>query len=236
MSPSYDKPPEQDEAPVLRCPDCRTTTESSLRQSAVAGLISCRHCGKVFAEPDDVREARIGRETEDAMAGIEETPATSDSTLVVPDQVECDYGWRAWEVKPEWPSGGVPILASVFRKEQFWVPGAPMVARCDKAKPGKEHEIPHEPCTCGLYAAKTREHLGTMPYQKYDAEKTGKYRVIGKVKLWGKVIEGHLGWRAEMGYPEKLYVPFEIAMTLATPLAQAYGVEVELMNWLEEIE
>lgn len=60
------------------------------------------------------------------------------------------------------------------------------------------------------------------------------HRVIGRVSLWGSVVECEHGWRASHAYPERLYVPSlheeretacdasEIARDLTT-----YGVPVE---------
>lgn len=97
---------------------------------------------------------------------------------------------------------------------------------------GKDHGVPGEGCTCGLYSAKTQKHLMGMGYRKYDAERTGQFRVMGEVSLWGKIVEGTQGWRAEFGYPRNLLVPFE-AYALVAPLKDAYGVPVELANILK---
>lgn len=90
---------------------------------------------------------------------------------------------------------------------------------------------PGQTCGCGLYAAKTLYHLLTLGYSSYDGD-TGTFSVIGPVALWGKVIEGSLGWRAQKGYPQKLYIPFE-AWEIGEPLSERYGVPFELMNWLD---
>ena len=33
------------------------------------------------------------------------------------------------------------------------------------------------------------------------------HRVVGKVALWGKVIEAEHGWRAELAYPTEIWIP-----------------------------
>jgi len=76
------------------------------------------------------------------------------------------------------------------------------------------HDAPDENCTCGIYAA---TDIGGIP-----SPRGGAY-VVGKVKLWGKVIPGENGARAQYAYPSLLYAnDKEQAKALA-----AYGVPVE---------
>jgi hypothetical protein len=62
------------------------------------------------------------------------------------------------------------------------------------------------------------------------------HRVIGRVSLWGSVVEGELGFRAASAYPEHLYVPPRRANGPAVPaLAIAdgladYGVPIEVLD------
>ena len=64
-------------------------------------------------------------------------------------------------------------------------------------------------------------------------------RVIGRVALWGEVVEGTRGWRASRGYPAELWVPqldgdgTEIAEleSIAIDLAD-YGVPVHVCDGL----
>ena len=72
-----------------------------------------------------------------------------------------------------------------------------------------------------------------MSYHAYDAEHGGLFHVVGSVKLWGKIVEGSQGWRAQKAYPERLWVPYE-AWHLAPSLRDLYGVPVELKNFLGE--
>lgn len=72
------------------------------------------------------------------------------------------------------------------------------------------HVSPHEDCSCGIYAA---ANLTLCPPGD----------VYGKVKLWGKVVPGEQGWRAQYAYPSLLYAAPEIARH---PALMAYGVEI----------
>jgi hypothetical protein len=64
--------------------------------------------------------------------------------------------------------------------------------------------------------------------------------VVGRVSLWGRVVEAEAGWRASHGYPAALFVP---RATQSRRRARAtvpveriarelrdYGVPVELVN------
>jgi hypothetical protein len=70
------------------------------------------------------------------------------------------------------------------------------------------HDAPNEHCTCGIYAA---SEIGECP----------PGIVVGKVKLWGKVIPGERGFRAEYAYPSELYVAADL---LDDEGLLAYGV------------
>jgi hypothetical protein len=58
------------------------------------------------------------------------------------------------------------------------------------------HEPPQTDCTCGVYAARTIEHLHQCGYKKFG--------IHGEVYLWGTVVEHERGWRAQFAYPKSL--------------------------------
>ena len=103
--------------------------------------------------------------------------------------------------------------------------GEYLVAECHKRSSRKGHEIPVPSCSCGIYAGLNLEHLRDMGYVDshvgYRGMATG---VVGEVWLKGKVIECTTGYRAEMAYPKKIYVPHVFWRALK-PLQQAYGCE-----------
>lgn len=136
--------------------------------------------------------------------------------VVVPDAVEAVIGWRAWVVQPG------PVLASVVH-HAIWLPCKRFEANCLKG-----HSVPDRKCRCGVYAASTREHLGEMSYPEYDLA-IGHVVVVGEVALWGGLISGDKGLRAEFAYPIRLLLPFE-AWRLAGPLQDDYRVQVQLAN------
>jgi hypothetical protein len=54
--------------------------------------------------------------------------------------------------------------------------------------------VPHFTCTCGLHAVNDPDHLR----QSRDPA------VLGTVSLWGRIVEHERGFRAELGYPQRL--------------------------------
>lgn len=132
---------------------------------------------------------------------------------VIPDAIDPVIGWRAWRVTG-------PLLVSM--NDTPWTPGVALTAECRSTA----HTPPDPRCSCGLYAAKSADHLRGMGYNRYDGD---DFVAVGEVMLWGGVIEGTQGWRAQFGYPRRLYVPFE-AWRLVAGLREQYGVPVKLAN------
>jgi hypothetical protein len=59
---------------------------------------------------------------------------------------------------------------------------------------GRMHEAPEIDCTCGLHGTHEPDLL----------RRTKSPSVLGRVALWGRVIEHELGFRAQFGYPQRL--------------------------------
>jgi hypothetical protein len=110
------------------------------------------------------------------------------------------------------------------------------------------HEAPAEACRCGIYA--TAGLAETLAYSRDVRRRRDTiHRVVGRVSLWGTVIECEGGWRSSLGYPAALFVPGvrrrrrrvglagadspveDIAVGLA-----AYGVPVELLDASDDRE
>jgi hypothetical protein len=151
-----------------------------------------------------------------------------DAGFTAPDVIGHVEGWRAWRVPRQPPLFGTAPKLHSASYAYYWTPRVKARAECDR---GHDDHVPGETCSCGFYAAKTLDQLRQMGYSTYD--ENGEFvRVVGQMALWGKVIEGSQGWRAEFAYPATLFVPFE-AHKLAPPLAKAYGVPVRLLNLLD---
>lgn len=202
------------------CPEC-----DGILRPRKSGFLACERCGRLVIPTSPNGPVVTGGRI--IKAGEKVEPTAGDA----PDFFEPMIGWRAWKVDANYREGeSLPLLHSVTYGDYAWEPGQPVEAVCPSGHKGGP---PCEGnCSCGLYAAKTYKHLMGMGYPSYDAA-TGKFCVVGEVSLWGKIVEGTQGWRAQVGYPRKLYVPFE-AWRLAKPLHDAYGVPVKMQNFLKD--
>jgi len=160
--------------------------------------------------------------------------------VTAPDYVEPVNAWRVWLVLRD---RGELRLASVMYPT-LWIPGREKTARCRVGDPPRRglgsieyHVSPAARCGCGIYASKTVEHAASYFDGFGPGDRQPMFRVIGRVALWGRVIEAEHGFRASHAYPSHLYVPatslsgapgatpFEIAAGLA-----AYRVPIELLD------
>jgi hypothetical protein len=152
-----------------------------------------------------------------------------------PDYFAPVVGWRVWLVTRHEDNFR---LRSVLYPTP-WLPREPMIGTCAPGRPGRHvrHAAPAERCSCGVYAsASLEEALGYFDGHAPGCE-TAVYRVVGRVSLWGTVVEGDRGWRASHAYPERIYVPAEPLGGATTvtggELALAltdYGVPVDLLD------
>jgi hypothetical protein len=121
-----------------------------------------------------------------------------------PDYVSPLLGWRAWDV-----AEGIDeaVLHSVVHRAT-WHRGQAIEATCMRWRlfGRRRGPAPRLHCTCGIYATRTPAdalmylwELGCSPAQST--------RVVGRVWLWGAVVECENGWRAQRAYPAELYVP-----------------------------
>ena len=122
--------------------------------------------------------------------------------------------WRTWFVVPaDLTSGELRLKSFVYR--DLWEPGKPFEAECRVGFPYQipephNHAVPDEDHTCGIYALRDR-HVVSQKYYHNAGQKAGRHmeiwRVIGEVALWGTIVPGDKGYRAQYAYPTKLEVP-----------------------------
>jgi len=103
--------------------------------------------------------------------------------------------------------------------EQYSTPGT-LVLRKDHS----EQQAPHLTCMCGIYAYKEKPRLLREIRNIYS----GLRLVYGEINLWGKVIEHEDGYRAQFGYPKRLWCTPAIE-PLAGWIGYVYGVPCEVM-------
>lgn len=128
-----------------------------------------------------------------------------------PDYVAPTVGWRGWLVVEV---EGTLRLCSP-RHWTVWLPRAELVALCRLGErpwwplrpsvPG--HAAPDEGCRCGIYAAPTAVRAAASVTDPPRPRERIVHHVIGRVSLWGTVVECERGWRAERAYPASLAVP-----------------------------
>jgi hypothetical protein len=140
-----------------------------------------------------------------------------------PDFTEPIIGWRAWRVMKYRDQY---LLGSLFNNVA-WFPATPLHAQCFPTISGSVHRSPAETCRCGIYAAR-HEAIEWASI----AQRGLKSLVVGRVFLWGEVIEAERGWRAARAYPERIFVPrirepFEEADFRIVDGLAAFGVPVE---------
>lgn len=121
--------------------------------------------------------------------------------MIVPDKIAPEKGWRVWR---PWLSS---ISGPTRTNPRMWVPRERFVARCEPhVYPDGSHSAPDERCSCGVHAAKTLDELR----DNFLAPIMSGYGIFGEVSLWGKVIEGEWGFRAEFAYPRSFYIPLTL--------------------------
>jgi hypothetical protein len=134
--------------------------------------------------------------------------------MKISDYVSSLIAFRVWR----WSSSGLRSL-----NEERWVPGQYVAAQCWATNSGA-HPSPEETCSCGIYGAKTFQHLLKLGYRDYE--------VFGEVYLWGFVVEHPLGYRGQFAYPKTLAVsvdalPFALAEASARlENLASYGTDI----------
>ncbi len=146
-----------------------------------------------------------------------------------PDYCGPVIAWRVWYALE---SGDDVRLTSVYHPAQ-WPMRTPLEAVCERLRlPFLErHAAPTRRCRCGIYAAlpgTVRDYLGS------DCRESATPAVIGRVSLWGSVVECERGWRASHAYPERLYLPIRGKVGATTMRIvhglEGYGVPVDVLD------
>lgn len=161
---------------------------------------------------------------------------TADAAfLEPPDYVEAVTAWRVWRVVLR--NGGYR-LASVVHST-VWPSDEALSAVCARQtllprflrRSRRPHEVPDAGCECGIYGTDL-ERLG--PYVVDEPFGGSAGRAIGRVSLWGTVVECERGFRASHAFPQHVYVPLDgssrpdESRRLLADL-RAYGVPVEVV-------
>ena len=124
----------------------------------------------------------------------------------IPDYLSPIVAYRTWQ----WDAEGLKSL-----NNDLWIPGEAKKATCKVIAPCTRkawqwdeaagewvtcsHEAPVDGCSCGVYAAKSYEHLASIGYLGQGPH--------GEVHLWGRVWDHRLGYRAQYAYPKNIIIP-----------------------------
>jgi len=133
-------------------------------------------------------------------------------------------GWRQWNFM-------YPHFLANLGYDTIYVPREKIEARCEQ-EDQSEQQAPHLTCTCGIYAYKEKPRLLREIRNTYGRPLappfSGLRLVYGEINLWGKVIEHEDGYRAQFGYPKRLWCTPAIE-PLAGWIGYVYGVRCEVM-------
>ena len=105
-------------------------------------------------------------------------------------QAEPILAWRSWTLTGRRDGEGL-LLRPVTAGSRAWRPREVAQATCRLAW---SHEAPNADCSCGLHATRELDFL----------RRTRCPAVLGRVALWGRVIEHEHGYRARYAYPQRL--------------------------------
>lgn len=154
---------------------------------------------------------------------------------MIPDYCEALIGYRVWNV---FPNG---LMCGQSYAEP-WPPYLAMAARCGFTKNAAHVQEgcwvapPVYRCGCGIHALKLIDAAELRIIEEAHSSARGWYtyyddytpplgRVWGSIKLWGRVVEHEIGYRAEFAYPSQLYCQDK---ALAAVVATLYGVPCDV--------
>lgn len=143
----------------------------------------------------------------------------------VPDSIDPATGYRCWKVNLR--TNRVESL----NHHAVWIPYEVFAAEC-RVSGHTPEEVPVQDCTCGTYAAATFNRLFEMGYTKYGglfSGEPGDTIIAGTVNIWGGIVPGTQGWRAQFAYPKRFLIPYAHAR-IAKRIAAEYGVPFRLFN------
>jgi hypothetical protein len=142
--------------------------------------------------------------------------------------IEPILGWRVWHVDPR--PGRARLLS--WTQSGDWPYGRRMEACCRPLGvrwPRQRHEAPRPGHNCGIYALRERADAEALVRQLGQVGPgSGRFpSALGRVSMWGRVIENSGGWRAQFAYPYDL-VLYGGDESLAADLRGRYAVDVAL--------
>lgn len=138
--------------------------------------------------------------------------------------IEPIVGFRDWQLSRT--QFGVFLMS---RNQVAWPHRAKLAGQCGESVLAA-HDAPYEGCNCGIYAFNK-----TVEGQKMWYRSSGEVaaHVFGTVHLWGEILIGPMGFRAEFAYPKELFLrdnDTRRVNLVADELREAYGTPVTVVS------
>ncbi|MDX1608434.1 MAG: hypothetical protein R3251_04450 [Candidatus Spechtbacterales bacterium] len=147
--------------------------------------------------------------------------STGEEVESAPDSFKPLVGYRVWRLYNPFPV----LYAGALRNSIAWTTGT-TEAMCINEK---AHKAPAEDCDCGIYALVDMWSIMSRykPSYHITSEDT-TYKILGSVVLWGKIVPGDKGYKAQKAAVAALYVPknMEEIPAAIEEAAQIYGVPI----------
>jgi hypothetical protein len=117
--------------------------------------------------------------------------------------------WRAWRILQfETLSGETSYrLCAVGLRgiPKVWEPRKATAAVCSRYS--SNHEAPWPEHDCGLYGFRSRRETESRLESWAETQRGEKAGwALGRVSMWGRIVECERGWRAQYAYPYDLLV------------------------------
>jgi len=108
--------------------------------------------------------------------------------------------WRSWRLGTYDTSAGIlePFLRSCVYAE-YWPAGERFEASCPR------HALPSRACGCGVHGVTSRDEA--LRWARWAGGALPNPIVVGRVNLWGRVLQFSRGYRAQYAYPYELEIP-----------------------------
>jgi hypothetical protein len=157
------------------------------------------------------------------------------------DYFEPLIGWRSWAVI----QNGRDFRLRSIAFTDAWPAREVFVAKCYEM----ESRFPlrlwrrrawHAPvileCDCGIHAATEAASAASYLHLYEDVpQRSICHRALGRVALWGTVVEGELGWRASRAYPQEIFLPANgakrrVGLEAIVEGLSVYGVPIGIVD------
>lgn len=188
--------------------------------------VTCPGCGQV--ESFDIRPGAVFTELRCALCGYLGPVSINhpEPELELSFDTEPIIGWRVWTIRLYERRGGIieHHLHALNSGGGHWRPGQRMEAECRHGI----HDAPWPSCQCGLWAVRDRETAEQQQTWGATPSVSG-WTCVGKVAMWGRVLEFERGYRAQYAYPQELIFYVDDG-TVAKEVGRLYGIPVKTIE------